>query len=102
MFNRELEGLAARSDTKGSSTEERRTSVLIIGFPGIDCRWPLVAAPLAGWLDTDAAVEPAPGPASDDFRSSIVDGRPPSRGSLAEPLPSECMLPFLECGISRV
>ena len=49
-----------------------------------------------------AVVEPAPGPASDDFRSSVPDGRPPSRGSLVEPLPKDCMLPSLECGMSRV
>lgn len=46
-------------------------------------------------------MEPAPGPASDDFRSNMAVGRLASRGSLADPFPNECMLPSLE-GRSRV
>lgn len=95
----EVDGLIARSD--GSSAEGRGISPLAIAFPWGE-RWFQVAVPFAGELGTDAAAKPAPGPASDDFRSSMADGRPPSRGSLAEPLASECMLPSLECGKSRV
>lgn len=47
-------------------------------------------------------VEIAPGPVSEGFRSSMADGRPFSRGSLTGPLPTDCMLPSLDRGGSRV
>lgn len=60
------------------------------------------AVPLGCWLEGAAVVEMAPGPVSEGLRSSMADGRPFSRGSLVDPLPTECMLPSLDRGSSRV